>query len=393
MRLDSMWGITLPVMLFSLSSDDISKLRNRINTEVNKELVKDFDYTVNALNQLNRFFKYEFKETFELSKELKLKTSESLTLEEKADVLRDLQSYLVLFLIEKEIQGVYYSIEPSEIYGLITNVFNNNKTQPVRLLRKTLRDSLIRSNTFNNFTEKAVKEFDLVRGIYAEGVTTSSLDKKILLFYYKKINELDIKTSDSTKINAATSKYLIGNPKSILYEVANRLDTVINTSVKADVQRVKDSLQKWKDEIETLVDTGTKPFEEFDSGKHALSDTEAEVFTCLKSRELSEDDIEIIQLISNAIDNFNVLYLNREFGENLTEDEWNTEFDHLTDLGIYGLNFDSLRHFKTFLEIAIITSNYIRISSTSADEIKIYLELVQDYLDSLLSLGEEIEAA
>ena len=363
MNLSSMYGITLPVLLFSLEKEEAVTLLKSIDSKSNAFIVDDFKKALNYMQQLGDVVTIGRVGAPQLTDVLKRTPITKLSAEEQITVNNAIKFLVITEIAKLELAGhlLAASFELEQFLGEI------NQTSYVKA-RRSVQELLPKHVAVDGegqaFRLLLEYNLDIILPDKLNDVELTELDKKILKFYYLRLVEYapDIQTTLDNLPNLDTEavNLLLRKPRAMYYRVYDELAPLQDvTTVSVLNKSIEDLRMRMTLQLESL-------------GK-----------TC----EVGELDPSIY--VGKVETEFTVANLNQRFEVELKDEEWLTEFEKLDELCICGMNLDT-RELSEDARRDFLPKTGLVLNDTNLQE---YTDVIEDIiaaLDSLIAFNTPI---
>lgn len=363
MNLSSMYGVTLPVLLFSLQKEDVIELLKSVDSKFNSFIVEDFKKSLNYMERISEFMQIGRAGTPQLTDVMKRKPIVELTTEEQIPVNNAIKFMIITEIARLEATG--HILDSSfELEDFLTKVNCTSFVKARRSVKAALPEYMREMGTPRTFEFLSTYGLEVLAPDELNGITLEELDKKILKFYYLRLVEFSADITNTlnamSDIDSAAVQVLLRKPRAMYYKVYDSLAPLQDVTTIVVLQKV-------------IADLKTN----LEMQSENIANTVKGVSFDAKS------------VVDKVISTFIKEALNSRFGVEMSVLEWEAQFERMDSLCICGMNWNT----DLLYEMAIrdFTPKSGVVSDTNT--LREYEEVIADIqaaLDSMLSFNAPI---
>ena len=363
MDLSSMYGITLPVLLFSLQKEEIVGVLKSIDSKFNKFIIEDFKKSLNFMQQLGDVISVGRSDAPVLTDALKRTPILNLSMEDQITVNNDIKFLVISEMAKLELTGNLFA-KDFTIDSFLTDINHTSYVKARRSIRELLPKHLSATGSGQTFQNIMQYNLELIVPDTLNGITLTDLDKKILKFYYFRLIEYSADIygtlNNIDDLDSESVQMLLRRPRAMYYRVYDALAPMQDVTTLSVLNK-------------TIGDLRANLDLQYDNICNTAASTQFDV----------EDVIE------KVLNVFSVGNLNSRFQVNMDLDEWYKQFCRMDDLCICGMNFTTrLLYNKAILDYTP-KSGIVSDDSTLAEYKDVILD-IKAALDSLIPFNAPI---
>lgn len=363
MNLSSMYGVTLPVLLFSLPKEDIVELLKSVDSKFNSFMIEDFKKSLNFMEQISELIQVGRQNAPQLTDQLKRKPIAELPQEEQITVNNAIKFMIITEIARLEATGHILAAD-FVLEDFLNEINQISFVKARRSTRELLPRHLTASGGARTLEFLTKYDLDIILPDALNGIKLEELDKKILKFYFLRLVEysadLESTLNAMSDTDSAAVQVLLRKPRAMYYRVYDMLAplqdvTTISVLNKA-IDDLRVNLELQSENIDnTITGVSFKPKD----------------------------------MVDKVVGTFVQSALNERFGVDYSVIDWEKQFERMDSLCVCGMNWNTdILYNKAILDY-IPKSGVVSDVNTLA-EYQAVIADIQAALDSLIPFNAAI---
>lgn len=364
MDLSSMYGITLPVLLFSLQKEEVIELLKSVDSKFNAFIIDDFNKSLNYMQQLSEVIRIGRANMEPLSDKQKRTPILDLPMEDQITVNMYIKFEIITEIAKLEATG--HTLDPSfSIDDFLTDINHVSFVKARRSIRELLPLHLSSNGSSKTFEYLSKYDLDVIMPDELNDIKLSDLDSRIMKFYYLRLIEYaadidrTVKTIDN--LDSESVQTLLRRPRAMYYRVYDTLAPLQDITTTQVLDK-------------TIGDLRTNLDMQYEN-------------ICSTTKGQSYAHKEVVDKVGNI---FSVTNLNNTFNVTMSKAEWEEEFERMDSLCICGMNFITSNLYEKAILDFTPKSGIVSDESTLTEYKNVIID-IRTALDSLIPFGTPIE--